>query len=283
MKRFAFVGFAVSCLLLSSSVRALDAESMKSGQIKIEYVSPPNPAHQAIYELMKERRVLERMQDYLSPFRLPRPLLLKLDGCDGEANAWYQEEDTAVTVCYEYIDEVLRNAPKETTPAGVTRDDAIVGPGVEVFLHEVGHAVFNLLQIPILGREEDAADQVADYMILHMDKTEIRRVVGGIAYMYAHEAQNKSVAMKQFADVHGTSGQRFYNLLCLAYGAEPELFPDLVEKKYLPESRAEGCADEYKQVDYAVRKLILPYVDQARMTPGKRKKLLRPAPVPETK
>ena len=32
---------------------------------------------------------------------------------------------------------------------------------------------------------------------------------------------------------------------------------------YLPESRAEECEDEYKQVDYAFRKLIGPYVDQS--------------------
>ena len=68
--------------------------------------------------------------------RLPRTLRLKVEGCDGESNAWY--EDDAITVCYEYIDDILRNAPQETTPAGVTRADAIVGPTLEVFLHE-GH------------------------------------------------------------------------------------------------------------------------------------------------
>jgi hypothetical protein len=95
--------------------------------------------------------------------------------------------------------------------------------------------------------------------------------------MYGHEAQAQSPQFKQFADVHGTSGQRFYNLLCLAYGAEPEVFADLVEKKYLPESRAEGCADEYKQVSYAVQKLILPYVDQAQYKKVRSRKQLRPA------
>jgi hypothetical protein len=255
---------------------------MKSGQITIEYVPPTNPAHQVIYELTKERRVLERVQDYLSPLRLPRPLLLKLAGCDGESNAWYEPEDTTVTVCYEYLAEVLQNAPKETTAAGVTRDDAIAGPGLEVFLHEVGHALFNLLQVPVLGREEDAADQLADYLLLHLEKSEVRRTVGGIAYMYSHEARDQTVKMEEFSNVHGTSGQRFYNLLCLAYGAEPEMFADLVEKKYLPEDRAEGCADEYMQVDFAMQKLVVPYFDKKKLMPaGTQKKLLRPAPAPE--
>jgi hypothetical protein len=51
---------------------------------------------------------------------------------DGVANAWYDSEVHSVTVCYEYLDELLRYAHKETTAAGVTHDDAIVGPTVEV-------------------------------------------------------------------------------------------------------------------------------------------------------
>jgi hypothetical protein len=78
---------------------------------------------------------------------------------------------TAVTVCYEYIDELLQNAPQETTPEGVTRVDAVVAPTLDTFLHEVGHAVFDYLRVPVLGREEDAADQFSAYFLLRFAKT----------------------------------------------------------------------------------------------------------------
>ena len=68
-------------------------------------------------------------------------------------------------------------------------------------------------------------------------------------------------ARQQFADEHGTPAQRFYNLLCIAYGADPSLFADLVEKQYLPSKRAEGCADEYRQVAAAFKTLIAPHLD----------------------
>ena len=117
-------------------------------------------------------------------------LLLKVEGCDGKSNAWYG--DDAVTVCYEYIDDILRNAPKETTPAGVTRTDAIMGPTLEVFLHEVGHAVFDYLSVPILGREEDAADQFAAYVLLQFAKSDARRLIHGVAYSYNIDASKPS-------------------------------------------------------------------------------------------
>src|SRR3954464_12437269 len=184
---------------LNSQVIAAQPTVLKAGQIKIAYIPPTNPEHQAIYELVQERRVLERMRDYLKPLRLPRRLLLKIEGCDGDANAWYEESDESVTTCYEYLAEILANAPEETTPAGVTRKDAVLGPAIEVFLHEIAHAVFSMLKVPILGHEEDAADQVASYLLLQLDKDTARRTVMGVGYMYGKETQRKTPGMKQFA------------------------------------------------------------------------------------
>jgi Putative metallopeptidase len=269
------LGLILICSIQQAAWAAAPPD-LKSNRIEISYVKPTNQAHQNIYEVLQQRRVLERFQGYLSALRLPRTLFLKTAGCDGVSNAWYDESEHTVTVCYEYIDEVLRNAPEVATAGGVTRQDAIIGPTIEVFLHEVGHAIFHLLKVPILGREEDAADHVASYLMLHLDKDIAPQAVGGVAFMYGHEMKSQTPRHEQFAGVHGVAAQRFYNLLCLAYGEDPKLFADLVEKKYLPESRAEGCADEYKQVDYAFRKLIYGYIDQAQVKKVKPKKLLRP-------
>jgi hypothetical protein len=87
-------------------------------------------------------------------------------------------------------------------------------------------------------------------------------------------AQNPT--FEHFANTHSLSAQRFYNVVCIGYGADPEQFADAVRKGYLPESRAEGCADEYKQVDYAYRKLIRPYVDESLRRKVKAESLLTP-------
>jgi hypothetical protein len=254
----------ITLFLMSVTVgiKASEKEMMRPDRIQISYIEPTNKAHQAIFERLKKGRILERFQEYLKPLRLPTTLLLKTEGCDGVSNAWYDSEDHSVTVCYEYLEEILRYAPKETTAAGVSKEDAIVGPTVEVFLHEVSHGLFEMLKVPILGREEDAADQLAAYALLRQGKKDARRTVKGVAFMYGHEAREQNPGLQHFADEHGLPAQRFYNLLCIAYGADPELFSDVVEKGYLPASRAEGCEDEYRQVEYAVQKLILPYMDK---------------------
>src|SRR5262245_55230076 len=92
----------VVLLLASLCLVAPGASADEPNRIDIAYLPPKNPAHQPLYELLTSRHVLEKIQALLSPFRLPRRVLLKVEGCDGVANAF--SGDGAVTVCYEYID-----------------------------------------------------------------------------------------------------------------------------------------------------------------------------------
>ena len=259
--------------LHSDPAVAQKPSKLRADRIQIVYVPPKNPGHEPVFRLMKERRVLEKFKEFLSPLRLPRALRLKFVGCDGESNAWYKND--AITVCYEYIDDIFSNAPRETTTAGVTRADAILGPTLEVFLHETGHAVFDYLGVPILGREEDAADQFATYLLLQFAKSDARRLIIGVAYSYNLDASKPSTKQNPFAEEHSLPAQRFYNSLCMAYGADEKLFADLIERGYLPKDRAEGCADEYDQVARAMQKLIGPYIDQGRAKRVRAKRWLK--------
>src|ERR1700712_267961 len=68
------------------------APKSKPNQIKYEYVAPKNPAHQPIHDQMKQGRALEHLQELLSPLRLSYPLTIKVEGCDGVPNAFYNDE-----------------------------------------------------------------------------------------------------------------------------------------------------------------------------------------------
>ena len=250
---------AVACVLVPAT--SANAAPAQTNAIEIAYVPPKNSLHQSIYERLKNRRVLEKLQQLLSPFRLPSVLTVKVEGCDGEINAWY--DDDAVTVCYEYLDYVWQNAFRRTKFEGVAQIDVMMGPVFDVFLHEFGHALFHLLDVPLFGREEDAADQLSAYIMLLFGREEARRLILGTAYAYKLEAEDpdEKITFTRFADEHGPPAQRFYNLLCIAYGADAELFGDLVKKGYLPKGRAEGCEGEYAQVRKAFQTLITPHVD----------------------
>ena len=238
------------------------ASRFKPDRIDIQYGEPKSPGNRAVHDLLKERKALEKVRDLLRPLRLPHRLLLQTTDCEGISNAFSNEENVAV--CYEYIADILKSAPESTTPGGVTPVDAVIGPFLDVFLHEAGHSIFGALQIPLFGREEDAADQFSTTILLRFEKDEARRLILGSAYQYKGDlsAPTLTIAQQKFADEHGTPAQRFYNLVCVAYGADPKLFADVVSKGFLPEDRAIGCDREYQQATHAFNTLIGPYIDK---------------------
>ena len=63
-----------------------------------------------------------------------------------------------------------------------------------------------------------------------------------------------------FASNHGLPQERFYNLLCLAFGADGEGFADA--QNYLPPTRSPSCSHEYKTLVRAFHKEISPHIDQ---------------------
>lgn len=257
--------------LIGLAVMATPAVAKKpwplyTDQVRAHYSPPKDPKHQAIEAALRERRVLERLRELLSPLRLPRILTLKVESCDGIANAFY--EDHTVTICYEYLDFVVQSAPRETTPGGLTPSDALIGPTVDVFLHEVGHAVFDMLQIPVFGREEDAADMFSAYILLRFAPADAQRLIRGVALLGAKEAmdaQRQAPGIKTFADSHGLPAQRYFNVLCIAYGFNEKAYADALTRGDLPSERAEGCADEYAMLDRAFMALVMPHVDQRRL------------------
>jgi len=254
-------------LLVPTATIAVEAQA---NRMVVEYVPPTNPAHQALYQRLMERRVLEKLQEVFSPFRLPTQLKLRTVGCDGVSNAWYQKpapgssDLPAVNVCYEYIAEIQKSMPPDTTAAGINPMDAMVGQFFYVFAHEMGHAMFDVLGVPIFGREEDAADNFATYLMLRFGDPESRALITGAAYSYKNYVQGSQVTvpLAAFSDAHSAPAQRFYNLLCTAYGSDPTRYGDFVEKGYLPKSRVGSCAREYNTTAFAFRETIAPHVDK---------------------
>jgi hypothetical protein len=252
------------------------APAQQTNRIRIEYIPAKKPELQKLHDELKQHRGLETLQTLFSPFRLPRELTIRAQEC-GMVNAWYRHEDSgpAITICYEYMEHILRNLPDKSMPSGITREDAMIGQCFYLAIHEFAHALFDLYNVPILGREEDAADQFAANMLLNLENA--RALIGGAAYtykMYVGEAFSFEVGMATmekkpqvtiplaaFSSTHGQPEQRYYNLLCAAYGSDPKTFGFLVDNGSLPKTRAPSCEVEIYKLRKALMREIRPHID----------------------
>ena len=241
------------------------ADEHHQGSIQISYEAPKDPALQRTYQTAKASNALEMLRLVFVSFRLPEDLYIKTVGCDGIPNAYFSRVDDRPTIriCYEYLQSLESNLPKTPTPEGITPRDALMGQLLFAAAHEFGHAAFSVYNIPVLGRQEDAADQFATYFLLQFGGERAHRLIRGAAYAYSEYklARRVTLPLTTLSSDHGTPRQRFYNLVCMAYGYDPKMFGSMVEG-YLPEARAKVCQYEYSDVAYAMKKLITPNVDE---------------------
>jgi hypothetical protein len=115
--------------------------------------------------------------------------------------------------------------------------------------------------------------------MLHFGKDQARRWIEGAAYT-SDEFMADVPWGKNYASVHGLPQQRFYNLICLAYGADPVTFADVTtnmtnmmaqkgvlpttaQQEVLPKRRADNCEYEFHTFDYAFKTYIRPHIDVA--------------------
>ena len=258
MMRGLFGALVAGGALWGTPAAAQAPTAAAGNQIRIVYGEPKTPEHRIIYERLQKRRVLEDLQDFLSPLKLPKPLTIKTEAC-GVVNAYYS--GGTVTICYEYIAWIHQVARKVTLTNEISLEDAVVGPFVDVLLHEVSHAIFDLLKIPLFGREEDAADQLAAFILLQFGNDVARRTITGAALLFRQMAADQQPGTADYGAVHGLPAQRFINVLCIAYGAQPQLFADYVKQGFLPVFRVGYCRWEYRQIAHAFKTLISPHID----------------------
>ncbi len=234
-------------------------------QIDVAYVEPKDAKFRPIHDKLKKRQVLEQLRAFLSPLRLPRKLLVKVDQC-GTSGTHYKPGGPVI-ICYEYIEALESSAPDVKLRIGgavFTRDDALIGAFVHVVLHETARAVFDVLEIPVWGREEHAADRTAGFIMFQFgDKVAYRTLVGTSWFLAQSSVVIGGMPSGDFSFVRGLDGetlQRFYNNLCIAIGGDPVKFAFL--KKTLPDRRAQNCRWEYLQLARSFNDTFMPHVDR---------------------
>lgn len=197
----------------------------------------------------------------------PRQLHYVTRQCD-TVNAFYDKKNGAVFLCYEMIDSLLQMG--QALSKGASDPKALTIEFVQdnlrfILLHESGHALIDLLDLPAVGREEDSVDQLAAVLLLsnaddRENKNDIARVLQLASVWFKVNSQssgNPDVA--SFADEHSLDAQRYFNLLCMVYGLDPQNNAGIVDNGMLPKERAARCPDEASKINRSWARLLLPH------------------------
>lgn len=255
---------AIALTLAVPTACAQDAPFPRNPNIDVAYVRPADSRFALTHDRMRQLEVLQTLQEFLSPLKLPAKITVTMDQCGGALTIPYKPGSGAVTICYEHLNAIRDTAPQDgfvSFGAGrqLTADQAVAGGVARLLLYETSFAVFDVLKIPVWGRIEEATDNVTALIMLDFGGDLAWTTILGSAW---YLAQRGLLGTGFFTDAaQPLEAQRFYNYLCFAYGAQPNQYGFLVNGFNLPADRAVFCRGELFNLRRAFRATFMRHVD----------------------
>jgi hypothetical protein len=116
-------------------------------------------------------------------------------------------------------------------------------------LHEAGHVAINELGLPVLGKEEDAADSFAATRLIIAGSAFPDRVLAEAAkgWFMTNRRDKKEGDPVPPYDAHGLDLVRAYQIVCFMVGSNEDKFKHFADEVDLPKDRQDSCALDYSK------------------------------------
>lgn len=221
------------------------------GEIVVEY-EPVKASLQPMQDTLEESGVLEEAATQVERVaQIPSDVLVQVKSC--KVGATYYPDDDTVAFCVQEWVEFEKEVIDYGESVGDEVMDTVLGAAEATLLHELGHAVIDLRDLPISGSEEDVADQFAVWQAVEgLDNPDLV-----LSFEYGFRIWDDFYDQPD-DDQHAAHIQRSANLLCWLYGSDPEGWADLVDDEPLTQDRADWCGDEWDQIRRAWTAFLKP-------------------------
>jgi hypothetical protein len=235
----------------------------------------PSQKFLTIYDELRGAHVLEELRDFLKPLHLPSAIKVQTSECGGALTVPYASGQP-VTICYELVDQLKQIAQQIDPQDPPQQMTTVVGGFIQAALVQTAYPVFELLQIPVWGRMEDAADRLAALILVEFGEDMENVAILAAAKILMHSGTSGKVwTGSDFASTDSPDAQRDFTYLCMAAAADPINFGGwlttqdsagtVTHQGVIPWDRSNRCAGEYAQVRKAFDLRIMPHVDASQL------------------
>lgn len=157
--------------------------------------------------------------------------------------------------------EAQLSAPGPSVQIGDDEEERFVrGSLLDIALHETGHMLIDQLDLPVLGSEEIAADNLATVFLLNTGQEPLIDAAvqaAGFHFLRYLRRKERGIAFP-YDDNHELDVTRGYRIVCLLYGYSRE-HEALADRVGLSEKRKAGCPSEFAQATRSWRQVTEQY------------------------
>lgn len=237
------------------------AGSSGTGQVEVVWEEPETEEDALGREILEASETEAVASALAEAFELPRPLLVR--GVDGdEGGPFYSPEDNSITLPYGFATLVLGVTESSDPEAGEEEIGERVGAvNSFVLAHEFAHALIADFNLPVLGKEEDAADSIATFVLLNVPEG-VAFASDAAAFWIAFSGRQEPPQLADYADVHSLDLQRADSVLCWVAGSGEAAYEEVAELELLPPERLESCPSEYAQLVDSIEQELKPHLKE---------------------
>lgn len=234
------------------------AETGKDGRFILQFQKPKQPELKELAAALEADEAYKKyVADLNANIRIPHDIPISFESCD-ETNAFYDPEKRRVMMCYEMVQYIIELSQDLSSDDDFSM--AITGATLEILLHEAGHALVDVLDLPLTGKEEDAVDQIAMFILLsYEEEGEAFALASADFHLRMDADENVHPEEMAFWSQHSFTLQRYYNSMCFVYGKDPEKHAEMVGGDHLPEERANSCPEEYEKLNSSWSRILSPH------------------------
>jgi hypothetical protein len=243
-------------------------EDVQPGTVEAVWQKPHGEENVTGYELLKASETRSLAKSLATAFELPNPLLIKgVNGFGG--GPFYNPEDNSITLPYEFP-AVVFGVITQSNPGGTPTEWGEAAGAVNSFIlaHEFAHALIHNFELPVLGREEDAADGIATVVLLKAAEGGLY-AIDAAEFWEAFSGRQDPPDLAEYADNHSFDRQRADNILCWVAGSDEPVLEAFLENEILPEDRLAACPGEWALLRRSAEQVLDPHlVNGANLAPA---------------
>ncbi len=246
------------CLLIYACL--FTAHVNAESRAVLSYLNAKNASEATIAKQLKSAGAISDVMAIINDnFRLETDLVFVFGADDGPL---YDPTLSEIWIPYAFLEEVKeRFVGANYAASGVSADDATMDSLLHTLFHELAHALIDQYQLPVIGKEEDAADALATVLLIrYFDQGQELAISAADLFDLESEESEDTLTAENFWGEHSLDSQRYFSTLCHVYGSAPQQYSDLLKESEFSADRAEGCIEEYESLRASWLELLAPHM-----------------------
>lgn len=244
----------------TSTSTSTDSGAEEPAKVDVEFEEPRSGDDRFGEFMLRSAKIPMVIDSFAQGFELPPGL--EVDMVSGMGGGpFYDPKTNTITFQYGFaslIPETIRQAHPDYTPYQLGKASGAVA--IFILAHEFTHALIANFDLPVLGREEDAADSLASLIVL--------KAPGGKQYLLdtadfwiQFSKRQTNPTLSAYADTHSLDLQRAFSMACDVAGSSRQGFALVSRLGLLPRFRLRQCPLEFKQQVDSFEQVLDPHMD----------------------